>query len=403
VVVCPIGFQKVSLKALTGVMRRRAPVESNVAKVTKPAPPVTFGGFVLDSDGNAEAEEVADERQEADEDSELEEDDEDEGSDEQEREDEDDAAAGGDGGDGPMVLFAEASLARGGLAGAWAKRQREATLMSPRPQARRVLQRFARLVQRSSLADAAAASGARATAEALADEACALAPAVLARGATLPGARVKSCSKQSGKLVLTLDATAGSSRSSSVSSGNVAKSGSARNTPSPGRKVKSLAVGQCVKGTVTKGGEAVHLGPSLEATLLAEAHVPAEGSVVDVVVCSARAQKGAAGQTVRVALAGTEVAAAAVKQAAAAAAAAAAAEGHPEGISSSSSSAAAAAVAAQEEFAALLAASEVSASGNYDMGDEDDEDDEDKEDVEEEEEGVDDEDEDDLPMNISDL
>jgi hypothetical protein len=300
-----------------------------------------------------------------------------------------------------MVLFAEASLARGGLAGAWAKRQREATLMSPRPQARRVLQRFARLVQRSSLADAAAASGARATAEALADEACALAPAVLARGATLPGARVKSCSKQSGKLVLTLDATAGSSRSSSVSSGNVAKSGSARNTPSPGRKVKSLAVGQCVKGTVTKGGEAVHLGPGLEATLLAEAHAPAEGSVVDVVVCSALAQKGAAGQTVRVALAGTEVAAAAVKQAAAAAAAAAAAEGHSEGISSSS--AAAAAVAAQEEFAALLAASEVSASGNYDMGDEDDEDDEDKGDVEEEEAGEDDEDEDDLPMNISDL
>jgi hypothetical protein len=305
-----------------------------------------------------------------------------------------------------MVLFAEASLARGGLAGAWAKRQREATLMSPRPQARRVLQRFARLVQRSSLADAAAASGARATAEALADEACALAPAVLARGATLPGARVKSCSKQSGKLVLTLDATAGSSRSSSssrrsVSSGNVAKSGSARNTPSPGRKVKSLAVGQCVKGTVTKGGEAVHLGPGLEATLLAEAHAPAEGSVVDVVVCSALAQKGAAGQTVRVALAGTEVAAAAVKQAAAAAAAAAAAEGHSEGISSSS--AAAAAVAAQEEFAALLAASEVSASGNYDMGDEDDEDDEDKGDVDEEEAGEDDEDEDDLPMNISDL
>jgi hypothetical protein len=394
------------LKALTGVMRRRAPVQSNVAKVTKPAPPVTFGGFVLDSDGNAEAEEVADEREEADEDSELEEDDEDEGSDEQEREDEDDAGAGGDGGDGPMVLFAEASLARGGLAGAWAKRQREATLMSPRPQARRVLQRFARLVQRSSLADAAAASCARATAEALADEACALAPAVLARGATLPGAHVKSCSKQSGKLVLTLDATAGSSRSSSssrrsVSSGNVAKSGSARNTPSPGRKVKSLAVGQCVKGTVTKGGEAVHLGPGLEATLLAEAHAPAEGSVVDVVVCSALAQKGAAGQTVRVALAGTEVAAAAVKQAAAAAAAAAAAEGHSEGISSSS--AAAAAVAAQEEFAALLAASEVSASGNYDMGDEDDEDDEDKGDVEEEEAGEDDEDEDDLPMNISDL
>jgi hypothetical protein len=368
---------QVTLKAVTGVMRRRAPLKGTVPQAPPAKPPrqVTFGGFILDNeDANAE------------------------GNDDGDEEDGTDVVMTNDDGeeisDGPMLLFEEASLLPGGssgsagsssgsgrvASGSLAKRQREATLLSPRPQARRMLQRFAALVQASGAADLAAASGARAKAEALADDAAALAPAVLARGAMLPGARVKSCSKQSGKLVLALDSSDGSSGSSSSSGAKSASpSGSNKNSKKAGgRKVKVVEVGQAVKGTVTKSGT-VHLGPSLEADLWldSEGDAPKEGSVVDVVVCSASA--AAAGQqTVRVALAGSDNAVAALEQA------------------GSSGTVGGAASDAHAEFDALLAASDVSARAKYEGGDEDDEEDDNDEDE-------DDEDDDNAPMTVDDL
>ena len=374
------------------MVRRRAPIKGTVAKALEPTKPqqVTFGGFILDNDGNAEAEDRTDDDDEVD-------DDDDELS-STDNEDGDEIS------EGPMLLFEEASLlpgsgmssgrtssgGSGGGSGSLAKRQREATLLSPRPQARRMLQRFAALVQASGAADLAAASGARAKAEELADEAAALAPTVLARGAMLPGARVKSCSKQSGKLVLALDSSDGSSGSSSSTSSGGKRSSEGSNTINnkAGRKVKVVEVGQAVKGTLTKSGT-VHLGPGLEAELLIGSsdavEPPKEGSVVDVVVCSALVQKGGAGQqTVRVALAGSDAAVAALEQ-----------------TGSSSSVVGGAGSDAHAEFDALLAASEISTRAKYEGGDEDDDDeDDDEDDAEDHDDGDDD---DNAPMTVDDL
>lgn len=133
------------------MVRRRAPIKGTVAKALEPTKPqqVTFGGFILDNDGNAEAEDRTDDDDEVD-------DDDDELS-STDNEDGDEIS------EGPMLLFEEASLlpgsgmssgrtssgGSGGGSGSLAKRQREATLLSPRPQARRMLQRFAALVQAS--------------------------------------------------------------------------------------------------------------------------------------------------------------------------------------------------------------------------------------------------------------